>query len=228
MPDSLIPVGAALAIFPGILPRTVESAEADRFLPVAEIPRADLAQVARAVPSRQREFATGRALARAALARLGIGACDLPRGEDRAPVWPEGATGSITHCCDYAAAAVSRPADVAALGIDIEQHQALPDGIVSMVMTSAEVARAAGLDREVHWDRVTFSAKESVYKAWAGLTGRWLDFHDVTLEFSPGSGDFRARVSPEKGGPHIMMGSFAVSGRHVATSAIVWAGQEPL
>lgn len=39
-----------------------------------------------------------------------------------------------------------------------------------------------------------FSAKESVYKAWYPLTGRWLDFTDAALAFDPVSGTFTARL----------------------------------
>ena len=41
--------------------------------------------------------------------------------EDRAPVWPDGVVGSITHAGNFAAAAVAWAADIAALGIDLEQ-----------------------------------------------------------------------------------------------------------
>jgi 4'-phosphopantetheinyl transferase EntD len=34
-----------------------------------------------------------------------------------------------------------------------------------------------------YWDRLLFSAKESVYKAWFPLTDEWLDFHDATISF---------------------------------------------
>src|SRR5512146_3174543 len=55
-------------------------------------------------------------------------------------------------------------------------------------------ARVRALAEEVpavHWDRVLFSAKESVYKAWFPLTRRWLGFEeaDITIEAGDGSGD---------------------------------------
>lgn len=34
----------------------------------------------------------------------------------------------------------------------------------------------------LHWDRLLFSAKESVYKAWFPLMGEWLDFGDADVE----------------------------------------------
>jgi 4'-phosphopantetheinyl transferase EntD len=44
---------------------------------------------------------------------------------------------------------------------------------------------------DVRWDKVLFSAKESVYKAWFPLTGRWLGFEDAEL-VPAADGTFRA------------------------------------
>lgn len=35
----------------------------------------------------------------------------------------------------------------------------------------------------ISWDRLTFSAKESVYKAWFPTYGKWLDFTDCEVMF---------------------------------------------
>ena len=69
---------------------------------------------------RVREFESGRAYAKRALAMLGMHNVDLPIGPNRAPLWPSGVVGSITHVIDsrygtYAAAAVAR-ADACAGG----------------------------------------------------------------------------------------------------------------
>ncbi|HEX4225356.1 MAG TPA: hypothetical protein VHZ97_23535, partial [Pseudonocardiaceae bacterium] len=37
-------------------------------------------------------------------------------------------------------------------------------------------------------------AKESVYKAWFPLTGRWLGFEEARLSFDPDSGTFTASI----------------------------------
>ena len=80
---------------------------------------AEAAQVATAVAKRRREFAAGRYLARKLLSRL-----DLPQdtpllnGEDRAPVWPEGVAGTISHTRHRAAVAVARSPAVLSLGCD--------------------------------------------------------------------------------------------------------------
>lgn len=83
--------------------------------------------VARAVEKRRREFTTGRACARLALERLGIGAVAIPNGERGEPLWPSGVVGSITHCRGYCGCAVAKAGDVVVVGIDAEVHEPLPD-----------------------------------------------------------------------------------------------------
>ncbi|MFF5476331.1 4'-phosphopantetheinyl transferase [Streptomyces sp. NPDC012935] len=160
------------------------------------------AVVAKAVFKRRREFAVVRSCARSAMEKLGVPAQPILPGERGAPGWPTGLVGSMTHCDGYGAAALARAADLASLGIDAEPHQPLPDGVLPAVALPAEtdrLRRLAGDLPGIHWDRLLFSAKESVYKAWFPLTAKWLDFTeaDIDLFADPGelhSGGFRARL----------------------------------
>ncbi|MDT0569575.1 4'-phosphopantetheinyl transferase superfamily protein [Streptomyces sp. DSM 3412] len=173
------------------------------------------AVVARAVPKRRREFTLVRACARRAMEKLGVAPRAIVPGERGAPGWPDGLTGSMTHCEGYAAAALVRAVDLASLGIDAEPHAALPEGVLTAIALPAEETRLRRLTADhpsVHWDRLLFSAKESVYKAWFPLTRRWLDFSeaDIELTVEPGgqSGGLRAELLVP--GP-------VVDGRRVAT-----------
>jgi 4'-phosphopantetheinyl transferase EntD len=153
--------------------------------------------IANAVDARRREFITARRCARRALAQLGHPPAPIRPGPRREPLWPAGVAGSITHCAGYRAAAVARAGDLAALGIDAEPDDPLPDGVADLVMAEPERARIAALcagTPGVHWDRLLFSAKESVYKAWYPLTRRWLGFEDADLTIHDGPGTFRARI----------------------------------
>ncbi|WP_217207894.1 4'-phosphopantetheinyl transferase [Streptomyces sp. AC550_RSS872] len=160
------------------------------------------AVVARAVDKRRREFAVVRSCARRAMDKLGVPPQPILPGERGAPTWPAGLTGSMTHCAGYCAAALVRAADLASLGIDAEPHQTLPDGVLSAVALPAEAERLRRLSGDhpgIHWDRLLFSAKESVYKAWFPLTGKWLDFTEADIEIfaDPGEqrgGGLRARL----------------------------------
>ncbi|MET8825031.1 4'-phosphopantetheinyl transferase superfamily protein [Streptomyces sp. NPDC004610] len=148
----------------------------------------EAARVERAVPKRRREFATVRMCARAAMERLGVPPHPVLPGERGAPGWPEGLVGSMTHCEGYAAAALARAGDLASLGVDAEPHGPLPDGVLEAVALPAERDRLARLTAhrpDLHWDRLLFSAKESVYKAWFPLTGAWLDFSEADIDLTP-------------------------------------------
>jgi 4'-phosphopantetheinyl transferase EntD len=153
--------------------------------------------VENAVAKRSREFATGRDCARRALERIGHPAVAIPVGERGAPQWPMGVVGSITHCTGYRASAVAEDSELAAIGIDAEPHDVLPDGVLHAVALPAEVSHLAELARragDVHWDRLLFSAKESIYKAWFPLTRRWLDFSEAVVSIDPAGQTFHARL----------------------------------
>ncbi|MFD4530160.1 4'-phosphopantetheinyl transferase [Streptomyces sp. NPDC058470] len=151
------------------------------------------ALLTRAVAKRRREFTAVRGCARRAMEKLGVAPAPILPGERGAPQWPAGVIGSMTHCEGYTAAAVARATDLASLGIDAEPHLVLPDGVLGAVALPAEVARLGGLGAripDIHWDRLLFSAKESVYKAWFPLTAKWLDFSeaDIDIFVDPGAG----------------------------------------
>lgn len=153
--------------------------------------------VARAVEARRREFTTGRYCARAALRRSGVTQGAITKAPTGAPVWPDGVVGSITHCAGYRAAAVAHTTDLVTIGIDAEPAEPLPAGVLGIVSLPGERAELAVLAARrpgVPWDRLLFSAKESVYKAWSPLTGTFLDFDDVCVRIDWKAGTFAARL----------------------------------
>jgi 4'-phosphopantetheinyl transferase EntD len=186
--------------------------------------------IARAVDGRRREFVTARRLARAALAELGYPPAPIRTGPNREPIWPAGVVGALTHCAGYRAAAVARRADLAALGIDAEPNAPLPPGVGPSIVRPTEAERLDPLTSyapEVHWDRLLFSAKESVYKAWFPLTGRWLGFEDAELTFDPMADTFGARIlidgARTDGGPPLteLAGRFLVENGLLVTAVTV-------
>lgn len=183
--------------------------------------------VASAVESRRREFTTGRSIARLALSRLGGPVGPLladPRG---APAWPDGVVGSLTHCRGIRATAVARSTDVLGLGLDAEENAPLPDGVLDVVAGPREQRALAALPRlpAAAWDRLLFSAKESVYKVWSPATGEWLDFEEVTVDLDP-NGTFTARI--HRPGlvladrpVQMLSGRWTASAHHVVTAITV-------
>jgi 4'-phosphopantetheinyl transferase EntD len=183
-----------------ILPAEAPAEEAFGDLPGLVLFPAEEAAIAQAVDKRRREFTTVRACARAALARLGLPPVPIVPGPRGAPQWPDGVVGSMTHCAGYRACAVALDRNLLALGLDAEPHDQLPDGVLVAVSLEEERKRLAALAAAApgtHWDRMLFSAKESVYKAWFPLTGRWLGFEDASVTIDPEAGMFTARLLVE-------------------------------
>ena len=206
-----------------ILPDVVSSAEAFGDPPDAALFPAEEAMIARAVQKRRREFATGRHCARSALGALGIAAVPILPGQAGAPQWPSGIVGSITHCAGYVAAAVARAGEVTTIGLDAEPAQTLPDRVLGLVARPDERDRLRDLERAapgISWDRLLFSAKESVYKAWFPLARRWLGFADADITINAADGTFEARLlvsAPEFSG--VPMAGF--TGRWVIAEGMI-------
>ena len=177
-----------------LLPARVMSVAARGDGPAAPLFAEEEAAIASAVESRRREYASGRSCARLALGKLGFPPVPIPSGPGREPLWPPGVVGSITHCPGYRAAAVARQEDCLAVGIDAEIHDRLPEGVLELVAGHEERAFLAQAPGGVHWDRVLFSAKESIYKAWYPLTGEWLGFEEAAVSIEPRRGTFQARL----------------------------------
>jgi 4'-phosphopantetheinyl transferase EntD len=184
-----------------IVPADVESEECFGEGPGGVLFPEEEKTIAHAVESRRRQYAAVRSCARACLARLGYAWVPILPGVGGAPTWPAGVLGSMTHCAGYAAAAVGRLSRISAIGIDAEPDAPLPEGVLDLVATPSERDRLAATQPEPHgpnWDRLLFSAKEAVYKAWFPLTGEWLDHEEVEIVFGPIEGTFAALL-PQAG-----------------------------
>jgi len=153
------------------------------------------ALVASVAPGRFRDFVLGRRCARLAVEALGFTPAPILVGKRRQPLWPEGVDGAITHTDGYVAAAVAPADEMASVGIDAEADEHLPDGVERRVVRPDEQHLLVRHDVGVAAvDRLIFSAKEAVYKAWFPLTGEWLGFLDARLEFDPRDRRFAAHV----------------------------------
>jgi 4'-phosphopantetheinyl transferase EntD len=147
----------------------------------------EAAALARPVPARRAEFAAGRAAARDAMAALGLPPLAVPMGADRAPVWPPGLAGSITHADGIALAAVARSADIALLGLDAEPDAPLPRELWDEVLRPEERAAAAAAPDPGRAARLVFAAKEAAYKAQHPRSGRLLGFGALAVTLGPGA-----------------------------------------
>ena len=163
-----------------LLPFPVQTAEMDpRIAREDHLLPGEERAIARAVASRRREFSAGRACARTAMAALGAGALPILQGADRAPVWPDGLVGSITHTDTWCAAAVARTGDgIQAIGLDVEPAEPIDPALLRIICL-AEERKLAG-ERSLY-GRLIFSAKESAYKAQYQLTRTLLGFHAMRI-----------------------------------------------
>jgi enterobactin synthetase component D / holo-[acyl-carrier protein] synthase len=172
--------------------------------------------VGKAVEKRRREFTTARACARAALGQIGLPVVPILTGERGEPLWPQNVVGSITHCEGYRACAVARSSEILTIGIDAEPNAALPEGLLADIARPEELPGLRAMATEypnVHWDRLLFSAKESVYKAWFPLAERWLGFEDARITFDPGAHAFTA---------NLLVSGPVVAGRPLSGFSGVW------
>ncbi|MCW0391074.1 MULTISPECIES: 4'-phosphopantetheinyl transferase superfamily protein [Xanthomonas] len=158
--------------------------------------------IARSVRKRQAEYLAGRRAARAALQAAGSTATDLPIGPDRAPLWPDGFLGSLSHT-DGVAVAIAMPTFAGAngIGLDIERVVAADqlEAIRSVALDASDCDALAALARVRGWPyalTLGFSAKESFYKATAATVGRFFDFDALRIEgCDPASGSVETRIA---------------------------------
>jgi 4'-phosphopantetheinyl transferase EntD len=142
----------------------------------------ELDYIRRAVPKRRAEFGTARICARRALAALGAREVALVPRSDRAPAWPPGVVGSITHCDDYCAVVVHRAPPALSVGLDAERLRRLDPEIIELVVTPRERRWLREQADPMGLAILLFSAKEAYYKCQYPLSGALLDFQDVELE----------------------------------------------
>jgi 4'-phosphopantetheinyl transferase EntD len=206
-----------------LLPATVSTAAARGDDPHASLLPEEESLLGGAVEQRRAEFATARCCAREALRRLGAPEAPILRGPKREPLWPVGFVGSITHCTGYRAAAVAKAAEMLTIGIDAEPHDAIPAEIARRVLCDEERAWIDQAPSGIHWGRVIFSAKESVYKAWFPLAQCWLGLDEAIVAIDPEAGTFRARllVEPPTGTPAAFDGRYLIEDGLVLTAISV-------
>jgi 4'-phosphopantetheinyl transferase EntD len=218
-----------------IVPPAVIAVEAFDDPPDVHLFPQEEALLRKAVTTRRLEFGTTRWCARQALAKLGLPAAPILPGPRREPIWPDGVTGSMTHCPGYRAAALAHGTDVATIGIDAEPDGPLPDGVGDRIASPEELPALAELTAAApgtSWDKLLFSAKESTYKAWFPLAKRWLGFMDASISISPADGTFTARLlvpGPLLGGRQLteFHGRWLVRNGLVITAIAVPAPQQP-
>ena len=167
----------------------------------------------RALDKRRREFAAGRHAVRQAMALSGLPAAPVLVGEDRAPIWPEGVVGGITHTASCAIAAVGRKGAVQSVGVDVEEDTPLKEKLLGEICLPGEVAWLNAQADPLRLAKLIFSAKEAAYKAQYPFSRTVFGFSGMETEWDMATGQFTARftrdVAPFATG-HMIKGRFAM------------------
>ena len=171
-----------------------------------------------AAECRRMEFAAARGLAHEAMRRLGVEEGAVLR-EGRAPKWPEGLVGALSHAAGmggkegWAVAAVGKSGIVRGIGIDLEWWGRVRPQLWGKVFNGEERKLLEEME-DGEWRQLAagigFSAKEAFFKLFHPLTGRWADFHEATVRVRR-DGSFRLDCSAELPGiPAVLEGRWEV------------------
>jgi 4'-phosphopantetheinyl transferase EntD len=192
-----------------------------------DLPADEAFSIAHAIPRRRLEFATGRDCARRAMAALGHARASIPRGQDRAPIWPDGLVGNITHTDDWVAAAVARrDQGFAAIGIDLEPAAALPPDLWAPVCAPEEQAKLTvirGITPGLA-ARLAFCMKEAAFKCQYTLSRAMLEFVDLAIDVDAEAGTFAAtyrKAVPPFDIHDRLFGRFTIAADHIASAVVV-------
>lgn len=173
---------------------------------------------------RQNDFLLGRKAASFALKSLNPKIENyVGMGSKGLPIWPDGITGSISHCEGLAIAAVASKKHMRSIGIDIELRSSEPmlSDIAHMILSPIE--RDETLDPTSLL--MKFSAKESVYKCIFPIIKKFIDFNECTIDDKK-NGYFTPRISNEvlTKTDLDVMGLYRIGPEHIIT--LSWIGQK--
>lgn len=149
----------------------------------------------KAVPKRQAEYLAGRLCAKMALQQAKSNLVDVTTGEDRAPIWPQGFLGSISHSKGMAMAMVAQSEQCQGLGIDLEHFmtEKQEKNLQTHILCEQDRLQFEALTQHVSNPlTLVFSAKESIFKALYSSVKRFFGFEAAALQhFDESSLTFR-------------------------------------
>ncbi len=138
----------------------------------------------KAVAKRRAEYLASRYAARIALSEFGIADFLLANDVDRAPRWPKGIVGSLTHTAERAVI-ITAPADSDyQVGVDAEKliDPAKALELCAMIVCGSELEflKQRGIPLALALT-LAFSLKESLFKALYPVLRQFIDFHAAEL-----------------------------------------------
>ena len=156
------------------------------------------------------------------MGELGYHTVPVLAGDDRAPIWPTGLVGSISHTHSCAVAAVGKECDgISAIGIDIETSTPLDSALYESLFSARERSWLRSQVDDALLAKVCFSAKEAAYKCQYPLSGKLFGFDGIDLELDIASRTFQAVFNHEQ--PPFEQGAVIPGRFHIGPDYIVTA-----
>lgn len=140
----------------------------------------------KAVLKRKLEYMAGRSCVQEAFRlRDTHGVPQLGTNQSGAPIWPDGWTGSISHCNGQAACVIAESAAYAGIGLDLERIVTAEcvSEISPAVLTAKDILfLTSSVEHNRKFLTLCFSAKESLYKAISSKVGFFFDFQVADMD----------------------------------------------
>lgn len=176
------------------------------------------------VVKRKAEYLAGRYCAKRALAEIGVVVEQIPTGERREPLWPQGIVGSISHSHQYALSAVATSDKFAGIGIDAENivSPESAEKLKAQILTPHELDVFARDSNPARYFTLCFSLKESFFKAAYSQVQRYFDFSAMTvmaIDWNAKQCEFRLNedLSPSLTTGACLVGHFTERNDHLIT-----------
>lgn len=162
------------------------------------------------------------------MAALGEPPAPIPQLTDRAPLWPPGLVGSISHTDTWCAAAVARISDgIVALGIDIEPFEPIKPDLLRVICLPEERNFIDGhpVGERGLLGKTIFSAKECAYKCQYAVSRTFLGFNAMRIFLDLPGNKFVAVFQRDAGTSFAagqeLPGRFLVDHGYVATAMVL-------
>jgi 4'-phosphopantetheinyl transferase EntD len=135
---------------------------------------------------------------------------------------PQGLTASVSHKRDIAVGMVGQ-ATAGNIGVDIETLEPSREHLAPRLLTEAELERWGALPEPRRWPSLllSFSIKESIYKAIHPHVERYVGFHEAELELGPNGGAGVTMHLAQGEGPFEVQAHYHWLEHHLLTSARV-------
>lgn len=179
--------------------------------------------IARAKPGRVREFTAGRVAARLAMLAMGAPARPVLSRDNRAPIWPAGIVGSISHAPACCISVIAAARNIASLGVDVEPWEPLPVDLHRTICTKGELdwLNCQHPAQRDYFAKLIFSAKECAYKSQFPLSGQILNYDAIKISLNLNRVRFSARFTQSI--PPFQVGD-RLSGRFAITEGLILTG----